>query len=146
MLLISIFEFVWDHWFKILIGIVCAFWAIGSIFSIISSFIDSNKKKESDDIKLLYYGGGFVSLIVGIIMISSVSKDITEYNTNNSGYSSIVSNPSHNGEVTFREKACTGSVGCDCPGFEPVGSIGSDRFKCKHCPHPKNPYHHKGNL
>lgn len=42
-------------------------------------------------------------------------------------------------------KACTGSVGCDCTGFDKVGAYGPDQFECKHCPHEKK-YHHKGRL
>ena len=42
--------------------------------------------------------------------------------------------------TSFRQKPCTATVGCDCSGFKPVGTIGSDQFVCKKCGHAKK-YH-----
>ncbi|MDE6857721.1 MAG: hypothetical protein K2J33_03165 [Alistipes sp.] len=42
-------------------------------------------------------------------------------------------------------KACTATLGCDCPGFDKVGAYGADQFECKHCHHNKK-FHNKGRL
>lgn len=44
-------------------------------------------------------------------------------------------------QVTLQGKHCRGTVGCDCPGFEPLtkGTIYEKTF-CRHCGHNKS-YH-----
>lgn len=142
MLLNSIFEFVWDHFFKIFFGAIFAFYALGALFVIISSLFDSNTKKELDNNKLLLYGGGVVSLIVAILLIVSISNDIKSYNSKNSYFiNEEYYEENYSGNISFKGKNCTAIVGCDCPGFEPRGSIGEDKFWCRHCNHKKQ-YHH----
>lgn len=43
------------------------------------------------------------------------------------------------GNISFRGKRCNGSVGCDCPGFEPI-TDGKEWQKsyCRHCNHKKS--------
>ena len=48
--------------------------------------------------------------------------------------------PAYNqSNVPFRGKHCTGSVGCDCPGFSPItgGEVWQQSY-CKHCGHKKS--------
>lgn len=45
-------------------------------------------------------------------------------------------------EISFRGKHCSGSVGCDCSGFDPI----TDGFEwqksyCKHCGHKRSCHH-----
>lgn len=42
--------------------------------------------------------------------------------------------------VACQGKNCRATVGCDCPGFKAVGTVGSDQFVCKRCGHDKK-YH-----
>lgn len=58
----------------------------------------------------------------------------------NDSYSSSTSG--YGNEISFRGKHCSGSVGCDCSGFDPI-TDGDEWQKayCKHCGHKKSCHH-----
>jgi hypothetical protein len=41
--------------------------------------------------------------------------------------------------VSFKGRHCSGTVGCSCPGFEPItnGNVWEESY-CKHCKHKKS--------
>mgnify|MGYP003500865935 CR=1 FL=1 len=43
--------------------------------------------------------------------------------------------------TSFKGKSCTYNVGCNCSGFEPLGTYAPEKFICKKCRHQKQ-YHH----
>lgn len=45
----------------------------------------------------------------------------------------------YNNEISFRGKHCSGSVGCDCPGFSPITDGAEwEKSYCKHCGHKRS--------
>lgn len=120
---------------KFLFGLICAYWALGAIVMILKSFHDREAKQELESSKLLVYGGGLISAILAIWIITSCVNEWTgggdesyyEY------YDGSGSNPSFKGK-----KHCTETVGCDCPGFDPItnGEVWQQSY-CRHCGHKK---------
>lgn len=92
-------------------------------------------KKDDSKFAIRNFGLAVVCLVIGGLCVRfsiSIDKDSSSsyeyYDTSSKGGS----NPS------FKGRHCTGSVGCDCPGFKPI-TTGEEWEKsyCKHCGHHK---------
>lgn len=95
-------------------------------------------KKENANFALRNFALAVVFLIIsGLCVRFSIESDenSNDYNSYYENSNSRGSNPS------FKGRHCTYTVGCDCPGFEPItdGDVWEQSI-CKHCKHPKK-YH-----
>lgn len=71
-----------------------------------------------------------------ICAVSVVVMSIASIAIFGSSTTSAISEEPVRVDVSCQGKNCTGTVGCDCPGFSPItnGDV-CDQAYCKHCKH-----------